>query len=163
MRLMLQNSLAKGNQDNLILSFQEQTNEQIDQYNEYNLLKHTYFNAHTHSHCSNIADGKSRLPFIRPQAVQKTKKKHSKKYSMFPTLPPPSFFSPLLCLKSSFSTFQLHLSNFTLSIFKLGRDGRNWVISLCLVKELTHKKPAASEKAILICEEPAIVTLTAIL
>lgn len=43
MRRMLQNSLAKGNQDNLILSFQEQTNEQIDQYNEYNLLKHTYF------------------------------------------------------------------------------------------------------------------------
>lgn len=82
---------------------------------------------------------------------------------MFPTLPPPSFFSPLLCLKSSFSTFQLHLSNFTPSIFKLGRGGRNWVIPLCLVKELTHKKAAVPEKATLIYEEPAFVTLTAIL
>lgn len=78
-------------------------------------------------------------PLSGPKQYKRQRQKGTPK-NMFPILLPPSFFSPLLCLKSSFSTFQLHLSNFTPSIFKLRRGKRNWAISLCLVKELTYKK-----------------------
>lgn len=77
---------------------------------------------------------------MSPGPKQFKRQKRKTHQNMIPILPSSPFFSPLLCLKSSFSAFQPHLSNFTPSLFKFGRGGGKWVISLCLVKELTHKK-----------------------
>lgn len=108
------------------------------------------------SHCRNISDVKSRFqhihrkrmsPFIRPQALQNTQKRKTHQ-NMIPILPTIPILQSTVVFKEQFLCISTAFIQFHSELIQIEEGGGKWVISLCLVKELTHKKATVFEKAV---------------